>query len=266
MVQRVLVEAGANVNMAKESGYTALHAAAKAGNDAGARSLLLSRANVDVAEKDGTTPLLLCKQYGQESTLRLLIHAGASTAQLHQEAEEHHVSGVLRPKRKSFLGVGDLELSPEKPQKGSTAIAGSAQEQLPLKAAASRSHSPSPLRASAVAQSLTPHRATPPRSESPLTQKPMLSVDKVSPKHAEMGGGEAQTPPTSLTKDMRTGRDTVRVRRHRGWVRLKEELDGIDDPAWLANHGASPFLTSSPARHSPAPRRAGPSRTGFKNT
>ena len=57
-VVTALIEAGADINLAKKDGGTPLYSASQKGHLEVVRELLRGGANVDQAEKDGATPLL----------------------------------------------------------------------------------------------------------------------------------------------------------------------------------------------------------------
>lgn len=77
-----LLARGAQVN---RPGYTALHFAAAAGDDAIARLLLAKGAAIDARAAAGYTALMLAAREGQESTVAALLDAGADAALLNSE-------------------------------------------------------------------------------------------------------------------------------------------------------------------------------------
>src|SRR5436190_17317255 len=73
-----LVKAGADVNVARGDGLTALHAAAIDGDEAIAQMLIAAGANVGASTVlVGSTPLHLAAKHGQPALVRLLVNNGA---------------------------------------------------------------------------------------------------------------------------------------------------------------------------------------------
>lgn len=75
---RALMEAGADVNKATNSGSTPLLVAAWGGNEAVVRALMEAGADVNKATDDGETPLLQATFGGHEAVAQLLKDAGAA--------------------------------------------------------------------------------------------------------------------------------------------------------------------------------------------
>ena len=76
-VVRFLLEAGADKDAAAQSGGTALHTAAQSGNLDIVRLLLEAGADKDAARKNGSTALHTAAQFGYLDVLQLLVEAGA---------------------------------------------------------------------------------------------------------------------------------------------------------------------------------------------
>ena len=76
-VVTALIEAGADINLAKKDGGTPLYMASQEGHVEVVRELLRGGANVDQAEKDGATPLFMASQEGHVEVVRELLAAGA---------------------------------------------------------------------------------------------------------------------------------------------------------------------------------------------
>ena len=77
-VARLLLDAKANIDKAKNDGTTPLLIAAENGHLEVARLLLDAKANIDKAKNDGTTPLLIAAQNGHLEVARLLLDAKAN--------------------------------------------------------------------------------------------------------------------------------------------------------------------------------------------
>jgi ankyrin repeat protein len=89
-----LVKAGADVNAARGDGLTGLHAAAMAGDETIAQTLIVAGANVGAATVlIGSTPLHLAAKHGQAAVIRLLVKSGGD------------------PNRRDTLGVTPLMLA-----------------------------------------------------------------------------------------------------------------------------------------------------------
>ena len=73
----VLLEAGAEVNHARNDGATALHAAAQNGHVEAVRALLEAGAEVNHATNNGATALILAAQNGHVEIVLRLVAAGA---------------------------------------------------------------------------------------------------------------------------------------------------------------------------------------------
>jgi ankyrin repeat protein len=76
----MLLDAGAKVNETEGDGRTALHKAARHGNDKVAKMLLDNGAVVDVKNEDGMTPLHVAAMSGHEKVVVVLLEKGASTS------------------------------------------------------------------------------------------------------------------------------------------------------------------------------------------
>ena len=76
-VARLLLEAGANNNLAKNDGMTALMLASTNVNLEVVRLLLESGADKDLAKNDGWTALMLASTNGHLEVVRLLLQSGA---------------------------------------------------------------------------------------------------------------------------------------------------------------------------------------------
>lgn len=76
---RILIEGGADCNIAAPVGHTALMFAAKKGNTPLVRALVDGGANVSHIDNEGWSPLLLAVQEGHKGVVRLLCRAGADT-------------------------------------------------------------------------------------------------------------------------------------------------------------------------------------------
>ena len=74
---KLLLDRGAQVDLANKNGSTSLFVASQTGQEATAKLLLDRGAHVDLAKKDGCTPLYIASQNGQEATAKLLLSRGA---------------------------------------------------------------------------------------------------------------------------------------------------------------------------------------------
>jgi ankyrin repeat protein len=73
---RVLVEAGADVNLANKAGWTSLHLAASEGQVEAMRVLVeLGAADVNLADTDGDTALDAAASAGHVEVMRVLVEA-----------------------------------------------------------------------------------------------------------------------------------------------------------------------------------------------
>lgn len=77
---KLLLEAGASVDLRIFSGHTALHAAAQIGSAEIVNLLIRHGAGVSIRGLYGQTPLHLAAMYGHEAIIRLLVDAGADAA------------------------------------------------------------------------------------------------------------------------------------------------------------------------------------------
>ena len=59
---KALIEAGADVNKARNDGWTPLYSAASKGHEAVVKALIEAGADVNKAENDGWTPLYIAAQ------------------------------------------------------------------------------------------------------------------------------------------------------------------------------------------------------------
>lgn len=71
---KLLIDKGAEVN---KTGWTPLHYAASAGDDAIVKQLLDASAYIDAASPNGTTPLMMAARGGHADTVKLLLDEGA---------------------------------------------------------------------------------------------------------------------------------------------------------------------------------------------
>ena len=71
---KLLIAKGAQVN---KTGWTPLHYAASAGDDAIVRQLLDESAYIDASSPNGTTPLMMAARAGHTETVKLLLDEGA---------------------------------------------------------------------------------------------------------------------------------------------------------------------------------------------
>jgi ankyrin repeat protein len=77
-IARMLIDAGANVNVQDDNGYAPLHVAAKYGNEEILRMLIDAGANVNVQSNTGWTPLHDVAYEGNVEIARILIDAKAN--------------------------------------------------------------------------------------------------------------------------------------------------------------------------------------------
>ncbi len=77
-VGRVLLERGANIEAADKAGWTPLHYAAQKGHSEVVKVLLDAKANIDAADKGGRTPLNYAAQWGHSEVVKILLEQGAN--------------------------------------------------------------------------------------------------------------------------------------------------------------------------------------------
>ena len=77
MCIRDRLDAGADKDLAKNTGSTPLYIAAQEAHDAVVRTLLDAGADKDLAMNDGATPLFIAAQKGHDAVVRALLDAGA---------------------------------------------------------------------------------------------------------------------------------------------------------------------------------------------
>lgn len=81
-IVKLLLEAGASVNLADNEGFTPLHWAAACGGTARVEALLCAGADVNASSFDGETPLHRAARFGRDDAVKCLLEAGADdTAQ-----------------------------------------------------------------------------------------------------------------------------------------------------------------------------------------
>ena len=76
-VVRALLDAGADKDLAKNTGSTPLYIAAQEGHDVVVHALLDAGADKNLARHDGATPLITAAQKGHAAVVRALLAAGA---------------------------------------------------------------------------------------------------------------------------------------------------------------------------------------------
>lgn len=74
---KVLLDAGAKVNVTNNDGQTALMVAAENGKVHNARALILAGADINARNKEGQTALLLAQENDEPAMVRLLKAHGA---------------------------------------------------------------------------------------------------------------------------------------------------------------------------------------------
>ena len=77
-IVRALVEAGADLNQARESGATPLHAASYKGHLAVVKYLVEAGADLNPGNYEGSTPLALACRAGHKKVVAYLKRAGAT--------------------------------------------------------------------------------------------------------------------------------------------------------------------------------------------
>ena len=86
-VVRALIEAGADVNLARDIGATPLYIAAQKGHEAVVRALIEAGADVNKARDTGATPLFTAAEKGHEAVVRVLIETGADINKARDKGE-----------------------------------------------------------------------------------------------------------------------------------------------------------------------------------
>ena len=76
-VATLLIQAGASVDQADESGKAALHYAVAYGNESSVRLLVNAGASVDLRAEGGWTPLLMAASTAKVGAVEILLSAGA---------------------------------------------------------------------------------------------------------------------------------------------------------------------------------------------
>lgn len=76
-IVKVLIKAGADVNLKMKNGHTALHTAAFFGDTKSITFILRAKADVNAKSNDGTTPLHRAAEGGDTETIKLLLSYGA---------------------------------------------------------------------------------------------------------------------------------------------------------------------------------------------
>ena len=73
-----LIQAGADINKAKNNGYTALMVASEKGHAAIVEALIQAGADIDKAANNGYTALMFAHHAGHSAIVKLLLDAGAT--------------------------------------------------------------------------------------------------------------------------------------------------------------------------------------------
>ena len=76
-IQRLLLDAGADVNLRDTSGSTALHYATRSSNEDSLRLLIRRGASLELKNKRGDTPMAIAVAYNNRNTALFLLRAGA---------------------------------------------------------------------------------------------------------------------------------------------------------------------------------------------
>jgi uncharacterized protein len=84
---RLLLKAGADVNITGDTGETALHAAVEAGEFEAARLLLSKGARAKCADRRGETPLMIAAASGQTALVNTLLRHGAPVSAWNAKGE-----------------------------------------------------------------------------------------------------------------------------------------------------------------------------------
>ena len=93
---KVLIKAGADVNIKMKNGYTALHIAAFYGDKKSVSSLLRGKADVNAKGDDGITPLHRAAEGGDVKTIKILLANGANVnAQSNDLVTPIHIAAYL---------------------------------------------------------------------------------------------------------------------------------------------------------------------------
>ena len=121
---RLLLEAGADVDVTNNFGHTPLHIAVRDGNEVAVRLLLEAGADVDLPNKNGWSPLRTAVWKDRTEVVKLLIKAGADLPKngdelkilqgvigdeyfIFQERDHPLVSGYVRSLEKESHSDGD---------------------------------------------------------------------------------------------------------------------------------------------------------------
>ena len=97
-VVKALIEAGADVNKAKNDGETPLYMAASNGHEAVVKALIEAGADVNKADDDGWTPLYMAAANGHEAVVKALIEAGADVNKARDDGGRRCTLPLQRPR------------------------------------------------------------------------------------------------------------------------------------------------------------------------
>jgi hypothetical protein len=100
-VVQALLQAGADVDKAMDSGCTPLYIASQKGHVPVVQALLQAGADVDKARDDGTTPLCIASQNGHVPVVQALLQAGADV----DKAADSGCTPLFRASQKGHLPV-----------------------------------------------------------------------------------------------------------------------------------------------------------------